>query len=190
MFPPVSISGNLYRFHLTDFEIKMSIKRGKCIFNADLAKKYPFLKRDRNKGESDVKCDLCHADFNISNLGKTGIEKHILTKKHQKAMQMASSSQSIKSVFSSNINYSLAAYEGVWAYHSIKSNHSFLSTDCASKLIRNCFDIKNFHCARTKCEAIITNVFAPYAVKVLQNDLSERRLCVFQPMHLITAISN
>lgn len=152
----------------------MSSKRGKCIFNADLAKKYPFIKKDQNKSESDVKCDLCRAEFNISNKGKTGIEHHIATSKHQKALQVSSSSHSIKNMFSSSVNYSLAACEGAWVYHLINSNHSFLSSDCTSKLLRTCFEIQNFHCGRTKSEAIATNVFAPFAEKVLGNDLSER----------------
>lgn len=68
----------------------------------------------------------------------------------------------------------MATCEVVWAYHLITSNHSFLSSDCASKLLRTCFEIKDFHCARTKCEAIAKNVFAPYAEKVLRNELSDR----------------
>lgn len=43
-----------------------------------------------------------------------------------------------------------------------------------SKLFRTCFEIENFHCARTKCEAIVTNVLAPHAEKTLQNELLDR----------------
>lgn len=147
--------------------------RGKCIFNSDLAQKYPFIKKDPNKSESDVKCNICSADFNIANKGKASIEQHITTAKHQNAMKAISKSHTVKTMFTKNVDL-LSAREGVWAYHLIKSNHSFSSSDCSSKLLRTCFGIENFHCARTKCEAIATNVFAPYAEKVLQTELSDR----------------
>lgn len=152
----------------------MNRNRGKCVFNSDLAKKYSFIKKDTSKSESDVKCDICRADFNIANKGRASIEQHIASAKHQKAILAVAKSHTVKSMFTKNIDYSLVAREGVWAYHLIKSNQSFLSSDCASKVIRNCLDIENFHCARTKCEAITTNVFAPYAEKVLRNELSDR----------------
>lgn len=141
-------------------------------FQLRSCQKISVLKRDPNKSESDVKCDLCCTDFNIGNKGKSSIEQHIATSKHQKAMTAASSSKSIKDMFTAKTNYSLS--EGVWAYHLVKSNQSFSSSDCASKLIRTCFAIENFHCARTKCEAIVTNVYAPYAEKMLQSELSVR----------------
>lgn len=143
----------------------MSKIRGKNVFNSDLAAKYPFIKRDPNKSESDVKCNICRGDFNIANKGKAMIEQHLTTKKHQKATEVVTKSHTVEKMFTKNIDYTLAAREGTWTYHVIKSNQSFRSTDCASKLLRTCFDIENFHCARTKCEAIATNVLAPYAEK-------------------------
>lgn len=153
---------------------KMSRIRGKCVFNSDLAKKYSFIKKDLNKSESDVKCNICGADFNIANKGKTSIEQHLTSVKHRKGMQAVAKSHTVQNMFTKNIDYTLAAREGTWTYHVIKSNESFRSTDCASKLFRTCFDIQNFHCARTKCEAIATNVLAPYAEKKLQNELLDR----------------
>lgn len=152
----------------------MSRQRGKCVFNSDLAKKYPFIQKDRNKSVSDVKCNICGADFNIANKGKTSIEQHLTSVKHQKAMQAVAKSHTVQNMFTKNIDYKLAAREGAWTYHVIKSNESFRSSDCASKLLRTCFEIENFHCARTKCEAIATNVLAPYVEKKLQNELLDR----------------
>lgn len=51
------------------------------------------------------------------------------------------------------------ACEGVWTYHMIKENNSFRSGDCASEIIR---EPSKSHCACTKCEAIVTNVFSHY----------------------------
>lgn len=153
---------------------KMNRNRGKCVFNCDLAKKYPFIKKDLKKSGSDVKCDICGANFNIANKGKTSIDQHVGSDKHKKRMNAAANSHTVQNMFTKNIDYPLAAREGAWTYHVIKSNESFRSSDCASKLIRTCFGIENFHCARTKCEAIATNVLAPYAEKKILNELLDR----------------
>lgn len=154
----------------------MAPKRGKCIFNAELARKYPFIKKTKEKTESDVDvhCDFCNTSFNISLAGKSEIERHLTSLKHKKALKAASTSRSVTQFFASSTDYVLAACEGVWAYHVIKGNHNFPSSECASKLFRTCFEIRKFHCTQTKCEAIATNVFAPYSRDVLKNDLAKR----------------
>lgn len=153
---------------------KMSFKtRGKCVFNAELAKKFQFIRRAEGKSASDVECTICGALFNIANSRKSSIEQHIKKEKHQKALQQKSA-PSVSNYFAPVKVISISAYEGVWAYHVIKSNHSFASADCASKLFRTCFAMNKFHCARTKCQSIISNVFAPYANGVLENELLER----------------
>lgn len=152
----------------------MSFKvRGKCIFNGELAKKYSFIKKAEGKSASDVECKICGATFNIANMGKSSIEQHSKTDKHLKALKQKSA-PSVSNYFSTAKDHSTAAYEGVWAYHIVKANHSFASADCASKLLRTCFAIQKFHCARTKCQAIIGNVFAPFAIDVLHKELSKR----------------
>lgn len=148
----------------------MASKRGKCIFNDVLAKKYPFLVKAKNKSSSDVQCNWCNCVFSIANGGKSDIEKHLISTKHQKSEQVQSATQSI-SGFASRINYQTAACEGAWAYHVVQANNSFNSTNCASKLFRECFGIKDFHCARTKTEAIVTNVFAPLSKSIVNEEL-------------------
>ena len=71
-----------------------------------------------------------------------------------------------KSTVTSRQDLDIAAAEGLWAYHTVRENQSFRSNDCTSKLIKTCFEPK-FSCARTKCEAIIVNVFTPNAEKEL-----------------------
>lgn len=113
-----------------NWTIKMSKSRGKCVFNSDLAKKYPFIRKGPNKSDSDVKCNICGTDFNIANKGRASIEQHTTSAKHQRAMQAVANTSTVKSMFTKNVDYSLAAREGVWAYHSVQSNHSFRSSDC------------------------------------------------------------
>lgn len=146
--------------------------RGKCVLNTDLSKLWPFMRK--TKSDSDVRCGVCFAEFSIANAGRKDIEKHLSSKKHTDKVKASSSSQPLTNFLRSTTDYTTARMEGVWTYHVIKANHSFRSSDCASKVFRTCFDLKQFHCARTKCEAIATNVFAPYAVEALKKDLSER----------------
>lgn len=149
----------------------MASKRGKCVFNDELAKKYPFIQKKKDKTSSDVQCNLCRADFSIAYSGKTDIERHITSTKHQKALKSVASSQTLPNLLKP-VNTSIASYEGVWSYHVVKANHSFASSDCASKIFRTCFDMKDFHCARTKTEAIVTNVLAPLAQNMLNDEIA------------------
>lgn len=162
----------------------MPRKRGINVLNDELRDKYPFIKK--TKTESDVRCDTCNVEFNISHGGKTDIESHIKSERHRKALTAAASSQNLTNFFKSatlsKADLQIAAAEGVWAYHSINSNHSFRSSDCASKIIRNCFGMAKFSCARIKCDAITTGVFAPYVVEQLKKELAD--------CHFVTAITD
>lgn len=83
-----------------------------------------------------------------------------------------SQSHKVTSYFASSKDYTIAACEGVWTYHFIKASHSFRSSDCASKIFRTCFEMKMFHCARTKCESIATNVLAPFALDAIKMEMA------------------
>lgn len=152
----------------------MSRKRGVNVLNDNLKEKYSFIKK--TKSDSDVRCDVCNTEFNISHGGKSDIESHLKSGRHKNALNAASTSQPVKNFFKgatlSKSDLQIAACEGVWAYHVINSNHSFRSADCASKIIRSCFQMVKFSCARTKCESIATGVFAPYVFQELQKDIT------------------
>lgn len=60
----------------------------------------------------------------------------------------------------------------MWTYHVTHANHSFRSVDFEAKIIRNCFELTKFSCARTKCESIVTGVFAPYVLEELHKDFA------------------
>lgn len=66
----------------------------------------------------------------------------------------------------------LALAEGLFSFHTINHNQSFRSMDCTSQLIKTLFN-KKFSCARTKTEAIVCNVFAPYGFAELEKDLDK-----------------
>lgn len=68
-------------------------QRGTCVFNASLQKKYPFLKKQRNKTNSDVFCEICSSNFCISNGGLSHIRRHVTAAKHLKALRELASSR-------------------------------------------------------------------------------------------------
>lgn len=160
----------------------MSRKRSLNVLNDKLQELYQFIKKI--KTDSDVRCNVCNAEFNILHDGKTDIETYLKSKRHKDRLSAASSSNVVTHFFKgSNPNSSdlqTAACEGVWAFHTIYSGHSFRSADCAAKIIRNCFSMPKFTCARTKCESIATGVFAPFVYENLQKDISE---CHFATIH-------
>lgn len=125
----------------------------------------------KGKTESSVICEICNSTINIAAAGKTDIEKHLASAKHQKALNARSNSRTVTNFFASSKDYTISACEGVWSYHVVRANHSFKSSDCASKIFRTCFEMRLFHCARTKCEAIATNVFAPFALDEMKKEL-------------------
>jgi hypothetical protein len=64
----------------------------------------------------------------------------------------------------------IPAEEGLFAFHTIKHNHSFRCVDCTSSVIRN-LHAQKCSCDRTKCEAIVVNVLAPFAMQQILEEL-------------------
>jgi len=64
-----------------------------------------------------------------------------------------------------------AATECLFSYHTVMHNQSFRSMDCTSKLIKTLYD-KKFSSARTKTEAIVTDVIAPYTMEQVTRELN------------------
>lgn len=50
-------------------------------------------------------------------------------------------------------------------------SQSFASTDCESDLFRQSFVQKQYQLGRTKCSAIVSNVFAPKIVDEMKSEL-------------------
>lgn len=153
----------------------MSPPRRKCHFNSDLQKEFPFLK-PTSISIHIVYCQICKSEVDISNSGRSSIKKHLTKKKHQLAVNAASSSEKVTNFFKDNTlsseNLLIAAKEGTFAYHTIKHMQSFRSLDCTSKLIASLFEPK-FTLARTKTDVIVKNVFAKEVQSRLNNALQK-----------------
>jgi hypothetical protein len=70
----------------------------------------------------------------------------------------------------SKAEYNLAVYEGTYAYHTVLHNHSF-SGWIVQQFYRKNLCRQEILLCKTKCESIVTNVYAPWALEELKNDL-------------------
>jgi len=69
----------------------MSPPRRKCHFNGDLRKEFRFLK-PTSVSIHVVHCQMCKSEVYISNSGRSNVKNHLAKKKHQLALNSASSS--------------------------------------------------------------------------------------------------
>lgn len=147
----------------------------KCNFTDALKKEFPFLRAEEDK----LLCTLCKGVFSIEHGGRSDITQHVQKKKHRVAEAARSSSKKLTAFMTTQGKLDeegkrLAAEEGLFTFHTIKHNHSYRSMDCTSTLVRSLFE-KKFSCGRTKCEAIVVNVLAPFALREITKDLQEAK---------------
>lgn len=156
-------------------EFLLKMPKGTCVWHEDMRVKHPYLKKGSTN--SSAFCTKCNCNFSIASGGNADIDRHINRPKHLNVVKSTAGVSAITSHFQPTIDKKLAAQEGIWPYHVVivNSNHSFATSDCASKILRECFGIKKFTCSQTKCRAIVVNVLAPHAKELLKNELKQCR---------------
>ncbi|KAF2905628.1 hypothetical protein ILUMI_00548 [Ignelater luminosus] len=146
--------------------------RRNCKFTKKLSQEFPFIKS--TKFGDEVTCTKCQSTFSITSGGRRDITRHLACEKHKKHINAAASSSVLTNYYRNDIygtcEKKLAISEALFAYHAVAHNHSFRSMDCTSKIIQKRFENK-FSCARTKSEAIIKRVLAPFAFDALTQEL-------------------
>lgn len=125
------------------------------------------IKRSKLNDNTRFHCELCNLDLSLANSGKTDVDDHVRSVKHQRNLEATVSSTMITAYMPSlntptTIDDKAAAAEGTWAYHSAIHARSFLSNDCDSGLFKTLFPdskiAQKYGSARTKTAAIITGV--------------------------------
>jgi hypothetical protein len=115
-----------------------------------------------------VLCCVCKSQISVEHGGHSDILQHIKKRKHAVATESRSCSKKVISYFTKETITDecehIAAKEGVVAFHTIKHNCSFRSSDCTSSVIRRLHEGK-FACGRTKCESSVVNVLASFAMQ-------------------------
>lgn len=146
---------------------------GSCTWSEKLARAYPGFTAAKNGKTDYCHCNLCDKDISIRHKGKTDIENHMKTTDHNRNSKKVAGTQPLTVHFNEPTQSALdnAAKEAAWCYHKVQNTQSFSSIDCDSDLIRQLFGQKEFRVGRTKCSAIVANVFAPRIVDEMQSAL-------------------
>ena len=66
---------------------------GKCVFNADLVKSYPWIKECKDCKFKAI-CTVCRKDIDLCKMGELALKSHAKSQKHKKNVQIGSSTKS------------------------------------------------------------------------------------------------
>jgi hypothetical protein len=160
------------------------MSKRRCVFTESLKAEYPFLRQDQHVGK--VLCSICKSQFSIQHVGRSNVLQHIKKRKYEISLETKSFSKKVTSYFTKETIADqckhTAAEEGLFAFHTIKHNHSFRSMDCTSSVIRRLHE--KFSYDRTKCESIAVNVLAPITKQQIFEELGSvmyrMNLCILQ----------
>ena len=152
----------------------------KCKFSSELKEKFPCFRSGRDDFEAE--CLVCRAGtyVSVANKGAADLQSHVETEKHKKAVRGETSSAKLTNFFvkpGSKVEDSVTAAEGTFAFHTVKHHFSYKSMDCTSALFKKTFPdcdvVRKFSSARTKTEAIVNSVLAPYSVESVLKTFEE-----------------
>lgn len=112
------------------------------------------------------------------------IKQHQKTQKHMMTAEMKKTSGALQNFLTPNTNCpgssddnNITAAELALTFHTVKHNLSYNSMDCTNKLSKILYvDSKianKIRLARTKMEALVTEVLGPYSVESVINDLND-----------------
>jgi hypothetical protein len=134
-------------------------------FTESLEAEYTFLKEDQQVRK--VLCSICKSQISIEHGSCSDILQHIKKRKHAIAAETKSCNNKVTSYFTKETTTDeckhIAGEVGLFAFRTIKHNHSFRSMDCTSSVIR--LHEEGFSSGGTKCGSIAVNVLAPFAMQ-------------------------
>lgn len=168
-----------------------------CKFQDEWLRKDEFkdwlLKSSANGQDDEMTafCKLCKVSLSVKYDGVKILRKHKESNKHTQIVRSQTASNTIANFFvkeNTHENDQVSMSELILTFHGVKHGHSYISQDCGNKLMKQiCFDSKiapKIHCGRTKAEAIVENILAPYALKTVLTDISD------SPISIATDASN
>jgi len=106
-----------------------------------MLKEFPFIRPvPVGHDETMVHCTICNSSFSVASGGRTSVIEHQQRNKHKSALTARAGSANVttffKKVAPSANEYNLAMQEGIFAYHTMRHNHSYRSMDCTAQLNR------------------------------------------------------
>ena len=87
-----------------------------------------------NTGNTFARCTLCFSDFSIAHDGKHDATTHVNGKQHKQNALAASLSDTVSSMFQSQLCASQIEVEAHWSLFVAKHNLAFLTSDHANGL--------------------------------------------------------
>lgn len=156
------------------------MSRRKNKFSNELQQQYPMFKKV--KTEYEAYCDVCDSIILIANKGQADLKQHLSSTKHMKNIRTAYSSKKIDNIFVAQTTKELkvSAVEANLAFHIVKHHQSYRSCDCTTKLFSKLFNDSeialNISSARTKTEAIVNNVLAPYSLNSIIEKIENKKV--------------
>lgn len=113
-------------------------------------------------------CSPCSAKIIVKHEGKTALDDRAKTKKHQNRVQVTRQTKAISSfMITKSSADKVTVTELTATYHGVRHGHSYLSTDCGNKVGAKIFSDSDIatkmSCGRTKSEALVENVLAPFS---------------------------
>ncbi|CAF1150096.1 unnamed protein product [Adineta steineri] len=158
---------------------KRRLKKG--VFNREWLKmsEYQMFLKEYKFDSTQATCAACNQQFSIHYRGKTDIDNHMKTQKHQNNIKSFNINQQLitDTIKPSREKDEICAAEAVLVYHGVKHGHSYVSQQCLTnvcKIIFSSSTIANkLSCGRTKATSIALNVLAPYFTRCLLDDLKK-----------------
>ncbi|CAF4524758.1 unnamed protein product, partial [Rotaria sp. Silwood2] len=156
-------------------------KRKKGVFNKEWLKiaKYQRFLKEYKSNSSQATCIVCNLQFSVHYRGKTDIDNHMKTQKHQSNMKSFDMNQQLitNTMKPSREKDEIAAAEGTLVYHGVKHGHSYLSQQCLTNVCKIIFAsstvANSLSCTRTKSTSIAVNVLAPCFTQQLLDNLKK-----------------
>ena len=162
-----------------------------CVYNKLWEKSYDWV-TNFNEDIHRALCKPCKASILISYDGLKALKTHMESKKHKDIISAVSSSQKLHAFFTqkdSPQSEKVAIAELAHVYHGIKHHLSYLSQDCAVKVIKCTITdseiAKQMTGGRTKSMAIANNVLYPFSMELTLSELKNG-----VPFSLATDASN
>jgi hypothetical protein len=110
----------------------------RCVFTESLEAEYPFLKEYQQVGK--MLCSICKSQCSIQHGDHSDVLHHIKETEYGIAAETKSFSKKVTSYFTketiSNECKHIAAKEGMFAFHTVKHNHSFRSMHFTSSVVK------------------------------------------------------
>uniref|UniRef100_A0A8C1YIY5 HAT C-terminal dimerisation domain-containing protein n=1 Tax=Cyprinus carpio TaxID=7962 RepID=A0A8C1YIY5_CYPCA len=123
-------------------------------------------------------CSVCSVKILVKHEGKTALHDHAKMKKHQSRVQVTRQTKAISSfMITKNSEDKITVAELTSTNHGVRHGHSYLSTDCGNKVSAKIFSdseiATKMSCGRTKSEALVENVLAPFSQQRLAAELQK-----------------